>query len=244
MASPANSLIVDDTGNVGIGTALPNVPIHVLRDPVAATNQTLFKIENKGGTRFDIRNSNTNTLWFFQNDQDSTYKISRLGTGGSEIILRQRGDAGGLATMTLDGSLEASNVVFSSSRELKTDFGSIDQAHVLEQVLGLPIQHWRLKTESSSARHIGPMAEDFQAAFALGDGKHISVSDAHGIAFAAIQGLKAEKDREIETLRSEKDRELAALRKSNADLTKRLAKLEHMMTTLVTPNQAVALTIQ
>ena len=47
------------------------------------------------------------------------------------------------------------------------------------------------------------MAEDFQAIFDLGDGKHISTVDTAGIALAAIQGLRQEKDAEILALKSE-----------------------------------------
>ena len=38
--------------------------------------------------------------------------------------------------------------------------------------------------------HMGPMAQDFHAAFGLGtDDKHIATVDADGVALAAIQGL-------------------------------------------------------
>ncbi|MDH3469314.1 MAG: hypothetical protein OES26_26110, partial [Gammaproteobacteria bacterium] len=83
MSSPANSLVVDDTGDVGVGTASPEVPVHVVRNPASATNQTLYKLENNGGVRFDLFNNNR-LDWFFQNDQDGTFKISRIGSGGAE----------------------------------------------------------------------------------------------------------------------------------------------------------------
>ena len=80
---------------------------------------------------------------------------------------------------------------------------------------------WRFKTEGEGARHVGPVAEDFQAAFQLGDGKTISTMDAGGVTMAAVQGLYAllqERERDLHELRAEKDREIAELRRGLAEL--------------------------
>lgn len=46
------------------------------------------------------------------------------------------------------------------------------------------------KARPSTARHIGPVAQDFYAAFGVGeDDRHISTTDADGVAMVAIQGL-------------------------------------------------------
>ena len=46
------------------------------------------------------------------------------------------------------------------------------------------------KAQDKQYRHMGPMAQDFRAAFGLGeDERHISTVDADGVALAAIQGL-------------------------------------------------------
>ena len=62
------------------------------------------------------------------------------------------------------------------------------------------------KSQDPSIRHVGPMAQDFHAAFRLGeDDKHISTVDADGIALVAIQALYEivkEKNREIELLKA------------------------------------------
>jgi hypothetical protein len=71
--------------------------------------------------------------------------------------------------------------------------------------------------------HIGPMAQDFYAAFQVGpDDKHITMVDADGVAFAAIQGLNeivkeqsaelADKTKEIETLKKRLDQVEKALK--------------------------------
>ena len=75
------------------------------------------------------------------------------------------------------------------------------------------ISRWNFKGDAATP-HVGPMAQDFHAAFALGtDDKHIATVDADGMALAAIQGLNEvvkEKDAEIQTLK----RDLAELRQA------------------------------
>ena len=95
-----------------------------------------------------------------------------------------------------------------SSRSLKTAFEAIDPLAVLDKVADLPVQGWRYKVEDASTRHIGPVAEDFQRLFGLGDGESIGTVDANGVALAAIQGLVQKMDQAF----ASKDAEIAELR--------------------------------
>jgi len=80
----------------------------------------------------------------------------------------------------------------------------------LERVASLPISRWNFKTDAAT-RHIGPMAQDFYAAFNVGtDDKHIATVDEGGVALAAIQGLNEKLN--------DKDAEIKALEKRLADL--------------------------
>lgn len=77
-----------------------------------------------------------------------------------------------------------------SDRSAKANFASVDGRDVLERLASIPIESWNLKSQDASIRHIGPMAQDFYAAFAVGeDDLHITTVDADGVALAAIQGL-------------------------------------------------------
>jgi hypothetical protein len=90
-----------------------------------------------------------------------------------------------------------------SDRDVKENFESIDPREMLEKVVDLPLSRWNFKNDPN-VEHIGPMAQDFHAAFATGtDDKHIATVDADGVALAAIQGLNAkleEKDHKINEL--------------------------------------------
>jgi hypothetical protein len=79
-----------------------------------------------------------------------------------------------------------------SDRNVKTNIAPLDDAVVLDKVAALPISRWSYKTEHG-VRHVGPMAQDFYAAFKVGeDDKHITSIDEDGVALAAIKALHAE----------------------------------------------------
>jgi hypothetical protein len=78
----------------------------------------------------------------------------------------------------------------SSDRAGKINFTQVDSLSVLERVAALPITSWSYRAEDASVRHIGPLAQDFYAAFGLGQGEtSIATVDADGVALASIQGL-------------------------------------------------------
>jgi len=80
-----------------------------------------------------------------------------------------------------------------SDRNLKANVAPVDTGQLLERLAEVPISTWSYKTQDPTIRHIGPMAQDFYAAFGVGeDERRISTVDADGVALAAIQGLYAE----------------------------------------------------
>jgi hypothetical protein len=97
-----------------------------------------------------------------------------------------------------------------SDRNVKTNFTPVDSQAVLAKVAALPISSWNYKFDMDT-RHVGPMAQDFYAAFGVGaDEKRIAVVDVSGVALAAIQGLNQKLD--------EKDAKIRALEKDVAEL--------------------------
>jgi hypothetical protein len=109
-----------------------------------------------------------------------------------------------------------------SDRFTKQDIVPVDPKKILEQLAALPISTWTRKTDPTSTRHLGPMAQDFKAVFGLGDDERsIATLDMAGVSMAAIQALH--------TLMTEKDAEVAALRRENANLGERLQALEALI---------------
>jgi hypothetical protein len=96
-----------------------------------------------------------------------------------------------------------------SSRTFKENFAAVDAGDVLARVLALPIAFWNYS--GNAERHVGPVAEDFKAAFGVGgDERYIGTVDADGVALAAIQGLNAK----LESKVAEQAREIAELRRA------------------------------
>ncbi len=94
---------------------------------------------------------------------------------------------------------------------IKTEEGE----SVLEKIADMPIPSWTYKAQDTSIRHVGPMAQDFYAAFGLGqDTLTITTSDISGVNMLAIQALET------------RTRELAELRQRLSALEAALEQLE------------------
>jgi hypothetical protein len=123
-----------------------------------------------------------------------------------------------LTPLHVVGAVTASAFNTFSDRALKENVEPVSPEEVLEKVAALPIARWNFKGESGTS-HMGPMAQDFHAAFGLGsDDKHIATVDADGVALAAIQGLNQKLNGEVAQLRTE-----------NAELKARLQRLEQLI---------------
>jgi len=97
----------------------------------------------------------------------------------------------GSATVT--ETLTVGILAYSSDKNLKTAVREIDAKDLLERVSELPITSWQYKRDPHK-RHVGPMAQDFHAAFGLNgdDETHISEVDIAGVSLAAIKALNSE----------------------------------------------------
>ena len=149
------------------------------------------------------------------------------------MVLRANGhfymtDAGGTAPFNPTLFLETSTGAFltmsgqwvsNSDRNKKENFTPLDGEGLLEKIAALPITQWNYKIDPDDVKHVGPMAQDFHAAFGLGqNNKTISGLDIGGVSLAAIQELNAKL--------SSKHAEIAILKRQNEALEARLAGIE------------------
>ena len=110
-----------------------------------------------------------------------------------------------------------------SDRNVKTGIAPSDTRAVLDKLVAMPVSEWSYKAQGEGVRHIGPMAQDFAAAFGVGENDTtISTVDADGVALAAIQGLNAKLEAELAQSRSQN----AQLQTQLEQLAMRLAALE------------------
>jgi len=116
----------------------------------------------------------------------TAYQFLARASGGFTFLT----NAGG----TVGAQLAAGSGTWASlsDRNVKTNIVPLDDTTVLDKVAALPISRWSYKSEHG-VRHVGPMAQDFYAAFKVGeDDKHITAIDEDGVALAAIKALHAE----------------------------------------------------
>jgi uncharacterized coiled-coil protein SlyX len=146
-----------------------------------------------------------------------------IGTNKPEAELHVAGDA------VLEGYLSERSDVFA-----KENFRIVSGAEILNQLSEIPISVWNYKDDNSKTSHMGPMAQDFYAAFGLGkDDTHIAALDVNGVALASIQELS-------KTL-NEKDTEIQALHEELNNLEERMEKLENDQTSKQTVNRVLPL---
>jgi trimeric autotransporter adhesin len=152
-------------------------------------------------------------------------------TGGARFVTAIDGAGIPTAGVTLGAGASAWTTL--SDRRAKDDFALADGRTVLAKVAAMPVYTWRYRSEASQALHMGPVAQDFRAAFGLGDGDtRISTVDADGVALAAIQGLNQKLDATIAASRA-KDAEIALLRDRVAALETLVANVEALKATVV-----------
>jgi len=131
---------------------------------------------------------------------------------------------GGQAISTWTGALLTDGGVWAnaSDRNRKDGFADVNAREILDKVAALPIRTWHYTNEAPAIRHLGPVAQDFHAAFGLGaDDKSIGTIDADGVALAAIQGLNQKLEEKLATQEAAsraKDGRIAALERSVAEL--------------------------
>ena len=151
----------------------------------------------------------------------------RFVTGGTGMTLDgQRVLTNGASGVSLTGTF-----VSVSDRNVKKDFAPVDSVGILEKLAAMPVTQWHYQWEDAGVTpHIGPMAQDFKAAFYPGtDDKSITTLEFDGVELAAIKGLNEKVDSEVSALRAGN----AELKQQNDALAQKLDALEKLVQTLI-----------
>jgi hypothetical protein len=225
-ASTANSqFLVRASGGMGINKNNP-----------AATLDVNGTSRIQGGNNWDVNNTEGD---FRVGNDAFRFKIgvANGGSGSGDVWMRAHGGTGRVFIKTPGGttfysnegqtsgvSLAAGGGAWAnlSDRNAKENFTAVNAQEILRRVALLSLTSWNYKSQEKTIRHIGPMAQDFYAAFSMGeDDHHITTVDADGVALAAIQGLN-EKIQDLNNDLKRRDAE-------NADLKARLERIEKLL---------------
>jgi hypothetical protein len=128
--------------------------------------------------------------------------------------------------------ISTSTGAYLSTSGVWTNTSDVNRKHLFENVAGedvltrlrsIPIRSWSYRSDAEDIRHLGPTAQDFRAAFGLGnDDVTIGTVDADGVSLAGVQAL----DRRTLAQQAE----IEALRAENAALRARLERIEALLT--------------
>jgi len=209
------------TGTLPTSQLTGTVPAANLSGSVPAASLTSVPAASLTGSIADGRLSANVALRAggntFSGDQILTNGFLGIGLTNPTYPLEVASNGVPKMTMDTSGNLECSGTVYSrgvaltSDRNAKENFQPLNRQALLAKVVALPVTQWNYKTDEAGVQHIGPMAQDFRAAFGLdgADDKHISVVDEGGVALAAIQALNQkldEKDAQIKELEARLDK--------------------------------------
>jgi hypothetical protein len=208
-----------------------------------------YFVRPSGGVRiygpgnWDVANTEGD-LWIGNDAYRLKFGIALAGGGVGDAWMRAHGGIerlnlwapGGTrvltnAAATTGVSIAAGSGTWStlSDRAAKRDLKRVEGSEVLERLVAMPLYRWRYVDELSAATHMGPVAQDFHAAFGLGDDERtITTVDADGVALAAIQGLYAKLDqalRERDALIGTQAGAIAAQRDEIAEQRQEIAAL-------------------
>ncbi len=146
---------------------------------------------------------------------DATNATTLKSSGANQFLVRASGGVNLYSSAKLASGvrLAPGSGTWSSlsDRNAKTNIVPTDSHAILERVAALPISEWSYRTEDPHVRHLGPMAQDFYAAFGVGeDDRHITSLDEEGVALAAIKALEAQV-RDLAARDAELENRIAAL---------------------------------
>jgi len=217
-STSTNQFLVRAAGGVGINTASPGTDLLEVRSTNSNGNEIRFGYYTGGAGNLIAGPSYVGIA-----TDDLTTRLAILQGSSGNV---------GIGTVTpsqklhvIGNILASGTVTGSSDRNAKEHFEPVNSLDILDKVAGLPITRWDYK-EDSGVTHVGPMAQDFFAAFQVGmDDKHISMVDADGVALAAIQGL----NEKVEVRSQKAEDQIQELKAENAALKARLDKLEKLL---------------
>lgn len=106
---------------------------------------------------------------------------------------------------------QSTRPIISDARR-KTAFREVDGEQLLAKLRAMPVRSWQYKSQTAAVRHVGPTAQDFRLAFAMGDSDTTIASvDADGVALAAARALES-RTRTLRTENAALREELRAVR--------------------------------
>ena len=166
-----SSASVNGAVAVGVSAAANGVRAHAIGNFVTAAN----------GGSFVLGDANTTTL-----TSSASNQMNMRFVGGYRLFSNSAFTTGVTMAAGVSGWTNICD------RNLKRDFSPVDGEWLLGRIRELPITEWSYIHSDPGIRYIGPMAQDFHAAFHLGGSDSLGINSiiADGVNLAAIKALE------------------------------------------------------
>ena len=209
-----HQFLVRAAGGVGIGTNAPGAQVHVETASSGSRPHLLLDETNTGGfARLRMANANAaGAYWDLAaggSGGDAFNFFYWDGASGSNLVGVNAPGAGLPLISTASGAslTQGGTWANASSRALKTDFLAVDPEAVLATLADIPVTRWRYRAEADDVWHLGPVSQDFHAAFGLGaTDEAIGTVDADGVALVSIQALHARTEAQADEIAAQATR--------------------------------------
>ena len=199
--APTSSIDIASSGRVGIGTASPGFPLHLVTN--SSTNAEIVAERTGGATNFVSAGS---SFGFFGT---TTNHPLRLNVNGS---FRMQLNADNSLTMASGATCTAGGVWTSvSSREAKENIKNLTADKAIEALDGLNPVTFNYKAEKEES-YVGFIAEDVPDLVASKDRKHLTTMDVVAVLTKVVQ--------EQQKLVREQQKTISALNQRVAELEK------------------------
>jgi hypothetical protein len=209
--APTSSLDINASGFVGIGTASPGFPLHVIGNSrFAAANVQIELFGAKGGA---------GNAWVLQTvDADGRFRVfDNILGGGERITVLQNGNVG-IGTAVPAGKLDVNGTIFQRGLLLHADY-VFEPEYTLESIE----EHSEFMWDNKHLPAMGARTVDEKGQEVVEIGSR-------------LRGMLEELEKAhiyISTLNqkvTEKDEQMAKLAHQNAELAQRLARIEALLT--------------
>ncbi len=255
-AAPNDSLRIDNTGQVGLGTDNPAALIHGIK-PAAAGGEILTRLsvsdDNVG--RLDINNATaTNGLFIPRLQGRSASQNAALimeglittDTGSNPAIVYNAGKAasGGLTTRPLvvyrnnnvakvtiaaNGNITATAFNPVSSRALKDDIVDLDSAKATDALRQLTPVEYVYKDDETKEKRVGFIAEDVPEIVANADRQSVPIMDVVALVTKVVKDQQSTIEDQKQTIAQQK----ASIEAQARLLTEQTRSMEEMMKRLI-----------
>lgn len=211
MSSPADSLVVDTTGNVGVGIAIPQSKLDVVGDIQATFSgsstsglQQLFKMSanntdltKKSDAGFVLENARAGFSWAFRTDENNGgFSASKQATGARELeLINTTAVAANVELHLANGGTNIGGQwLNASSRSYKENINELSSEAAMQALKGLKSVTYQFKRDANKEQRVGFIAEDVPSLLATKDRKTVDSLQIISVLTKAVQVVQAESE--------------------------------------------------